>query len=182
MFAIVCDRCGEILKEGSTVYPVGLERVENGLLSGKGTTIRHLCPGCFCVLAAGFFGRRKPEEPEREEDEIEVCSVMDPGDDPAYGSDRHGGGDDAGCAGDEGGDGADPEEPEESEDEEEAPAAEEAPADGEAPEGETGGRTDIGKVMALHRAGWDTAKIADEMQTDKKKIYNIIWYQKHKNR
>ncbi len=36
---------------------------------------------------------------------------------------------------------------------------------------------DAGKVMALHRAGWDNGKIADEMGVTKRKIYQCIRYQ-----
>lgn len=39
---------------------------------------------------------------------------------------------------------------------------------------------DIGKVMALHKAGWDNKKIAEEMRVDEKKIYQCIYYQKNK--
>ena len=39
---------------------------------------------------------------------------------------------------------------------------------------------DIGKVMALHNAGWDNKKIAEEMRVDEKKIYHCIYYQKNK--
>ena len=39
---------------------------------------------------------------------------------------------------------------------------------------------DIGKVMALHKAGWDNKKIAEEMRVDEKKIYHCIYYQKNK--
>lgn len=34
--------------------------------------------------------------------------------------------------------------------------------------------------MALHRAGWDNAKIADEMGADERQIYQCIRYQKNK--
>lgn len=38
-------------------------------------------------------------------------------------------------------------------------------------------RLDAGKVRALHRAGWDNGKIADEMGVTKRKIYQCIRYQ-----
>lgn len=42
-------------------------------------------------------------------------------------------------------------------------------------------RLDSGKVMSLHRAGWDNAKIADEMGVDERQIYQCIRYQKNKS-
>ena len=36
--------------------------------------------------------------------------------------------------------------------------------------------------MALHNAGWDNKKIAEEMRVDEKKIYQCIYYQQSKNR
>lgn len=42
-------------------------------------------------------------------------------------------------------------------------------------------RLDAGKVMALHRAGWDNKKIADEMGVDERQIYWCIRYQTKKN-
>lgn len=41
-------------------------------------------------------------------------------------------------------------------------------------------RLDAGKIMALHRAGWDNAKIADEMGADERQIYQCIRYQNNK--
>lgn len=41
-------------------------------------------------------------------------------------------------------------------------------------------RLDAGKVMALHRAGWDDKKIADEMGATERQIYQCIRYQKKK--
>lgn len=38
-------------------------------------------------------------------------------------------------------------------------------------------RLDAGKVMALHRAGWDNGKIADEMGVTERQIYQCIRYQ-----
>lgn len=40
-----------------------------------------------------------------------------------------------------------------------------------------GERLDAGKVMALHRAGWDNEKIADEMGVTERQIYQCIRYQ-----
>ncbi len=40
-----------------------------------------------------------------------------------------------------------------------------------------GERLDAGKVMALHRTGWDNAKIADEMGATERQIYQCIRYQ-----
>ena len=51
------------------------------------------------------------------------------------------------------------------------------------PEKETGKKKnvlDIGKVMALHNAGWSNKDIADEMSVSEKKIYNCIYHQKNK--
>lgn len=42
-------------------------------------------------------------------------------------------------------------------------------------------RLDAGKVMALHRAGWDNEKIADEMGVTERQIYQCIRYQIKKN-
>lgn len=42
-------------------------------------------------------------------------------------------------------------------------------------------RLDTGKVMALHNAGWDNAKIADEMKVTERQIYQCIRYQRNKN-
>ena len=53
----------------------------------------------------------------------------------------------------------------------------------EAEAGHRGKETlDTGKVMALHNAGWDNKKIAEEMRVDEKKIYQCIYYQQSKNR
>lgn len=41
-------------------------------------------------------------------------------------------------------------------------------------------RLDAGKVMALHRAGWDDKKIADEMGATERQIYQCIRYQEKK--
>jgi len=52
-------------------------------------------------------------------------------------------------------------------------------------EGDGSGRRsdlDIGKVMALHDAGWDSGRIADEMRVGKDKIQKAVWYQKNKKR
>lgn len=42
-------------------------------------------------------------------------------------------------------------------------------------------RLDAGKVMALHRAGWENKKIADEMGVTERQIYQCIRYQINKN-
>lgn len=42
-------------------------------------------------------------------------------------------------------------------------------------------RLDAGKVMALHQAGWDNEKIADEMDATERQIYQCIRYQIKKN-
>lgn len=39
---------------------------------------------------------------------------------------------------------------------------------------------DAGKVMALHQAGWDNDKIADEMGVTARQIYQCIYYQVNK--
>lgn len=41
---------------------------------------------------------------------------------------------------------------------------------------------DVGKVMALHNAGWDNAKIADELGVTERKVYMCIYYQENKKR
>lgn len=41
-------------------------------------------------------------------------------------------------------------------------------------------RLDAGKVMALHRAGWEDKKIADEMGATERQIYQCIRYQEEK--
>lgn len=41
-------------------------------------------------------------------------------------------------------------------------------------------RLDAGKVMALHRAGWSDEKIADEMGSTERQVYQCIRYQKKK--
>ena len=33
---------------------------------------------------------------------------------------------------------------------------------------------DKGKIIALHNAGWDAAKIADEMKCTKQTVYNVV--------
>ena len=39
---------------------------------------------------------------------------------------------------------------------------------------------DPGKVMALHNAGWDNAKIADELGVRERQVYMCIYYQENK--
>lgn len=39
---------------------------------------------------------------------------------------------------------------------------------------------DFGKVMALHNAGWDNAKIADELGVRERQVYMCIYYQENK--
>ena len=39
---------------------------------------------------------------------------------------------------------------------------------------------DAGKVMALHQAGWDNDKIADEMGVTARQVYQCIYYQQNK--
>ena len=39
---------------------------------------------------------------------------------------------------------------------------------------------DAGKVMALHKAGWDNNKIADEMGVTARQVYQCIYYQVNK--
>lgn len=39
---------------------------------------------------------------------------------------------------------------------------------------------DSGKVMALHNAGWDNAKIADELGVRERQVYMCIYYQENK--
>ena len=41
-------------------------------------------------------------------------------------------------------------------------------------------RLDTGKVMALHRAGWSNAEIADEMRATERQIYQCLRYLRKK--
>lgn len=38
-------------------------------------------------------------------------------------------------------------------------------------------KLDIGKVMALYKAGWNKSQIAEEMGVSEEKIYKCIYYQ-----
>jgi hypothetical protein len=40
-------------------------------------------------------------------------------------------------------------------------------------------KLDVGKVMALHRAGWSNKMIAEEMHATENQIYKCIYYQKN---
>ena len=49
-------------------------------------------------------------------------------------------------------------------------------------EGHGKAKTDIGKVMALHKAGWTDKAIAEEMGMTEMQVYKCIWYQKNKKK
>jgi hypothetical protein len=51
--------------------------------------------------------------------------------------------------------------------------------DGETAPAKQRKKLDIGKVMALHRAGWSNKAIAEEMHATENQIYKCIYYQKN---
>lgn len=40
-------------------------------------------------------------------------------------------------------------------------------------------KIDRGKLIALHNAGWDNAKIAEELKCSERTVYNILWNMKN---
>ena len=44
----------------------------------------------------------------------------------------------------------------------------------------SGAKVDVGKILALHNAGWNYAKIADEMRLTVKQVGNYIYRYKNK--
>lgn len=61
---------------------------------------------------------------------------------------------------------------------EEEPEPEQPKPGGDAPKRRQ--RLDAGRVMALHRAGWDNAKIADDIRATEEQVRQCIYYQENK--
>ena len=40
-------------------------------------------------------------------------------------------------------------------------------------------KVDRGKLLALHNAGWNNAKIAEELKCAERTVYNILWNMKN---